>query len=49
MKNKTKKNQVVSRFLEEDFIWTVSDRSEDQREVDGERVSDAMGKHGIGD
>ena len=39
MQNKTKKNQVVSRFLEEDFIWTVSDRSEDQREVDGERIS----------
>ena len=39
MQNKTKKNQVVSRFLEEDFIWTVSDRSEDPREVDGERIS----------
>ena len=33
------RNQVVSRFLEEDFIWIVSDRSEDWREVDGERVS----------
>ena len=33
------RNQTVSRFLEEDFISTVSDRSEDQRQVAGERVS----------
>ena len=35
---RNERNQDVSRFLEGDFIWTVSDRSEDQREVDGERV-----------
>ena len=40
-KEKDERNKIISRFLEKEFIWTVSDRSEDQREVDSERVSEA--------
>ena len=35
----TERNAVVERFLMEDCISTVSDRSEDQRLVNGERES----------
>ena len=38
MQNKTK-NSGFKPLLEEDFIWTVSDCSEDPREVDSERIS----------
>ena len=37
--NQSDRNAVVERFLSEDFISTVSDRSEDQRMVNGERES----------
>ena len=37
--NQTERNAVVERFLSEDYISTVSDRSEDQRMVNGERES----------
>ena len=40
-KEQGERNKIISRFLEKEFIWTVSDRSEDQREVDSERVSEA--------
>ena len=35
----TLRNQTVERFLTEDFISTVSDRADDQRVVNGERVT----------
>ena len=37
--NQSGRNAVVERFLSEDYISTVSDRSEDQRIVNGERES----------
>ena len=37
--NQRERNEVVERFLVEDFISTVSDRSEDQRIVNGQRES----------
>ena len=37
--NQSERNTVVERFLSEDYISTVSDRSEDQRIVNGERES----------
>ena len=40
-KEQDERNKIISRFLEKEFIWTVSDRSEDQRKVDSERVSEA--------
>ena len=40
-KEQNERNKIISRFLEKEFIWTVSDRSKDQREVDSERLSEA--------
>ena len=37
--NMTERNEVVERFLVEDYISTVSDRAEDQRLINRERES----------
>ena len=35
--NQAVRNQMVTQFLEEDFVSTVSDRAPDQRLIDGQR------------
>lgn len=43
----THRNNLVTQFLEEDFISTVSDRYDDQRLIDGQHVSLRFLNHSI--
>ena len=44
---RTHRNDMVTQFLEEDFVSTVSDRFSDQRLINGERVTLRFLNHSI--